>query len=133
MKLEKHLNDLQFDGIDYDRQIIQFVGPTGVGKTTTLAKIAAQSILQHEKKIAFITADTYRIAAIEQLKTYARILDVPLEVAYSIEDYKNALDKFQDYDIIFVDTAGRNFRDERYVHELKEVISFEKFTKSVRI
>ena len=124
-ELEKHLNDLQFDGIDYDRQIIQFVGPTGVGKTTTLAKVAAQSILQHEKKIAFITADTYRIAAIEQLKMYARILDVPLEVAYSIEDYKNALDKFQDYDIIFVDTAGRNFRDERYVHELKEVISFE--------
>ena len=107
--------NLQFDGINFNRKIIQFIGPTGVGKTTTLAKVAAQSILEHEKKIAFITADTYRIAAIDQLKTYARILNVPVEVAYSIEDYKNALNKFQDYDIIFVDTAGRNFRDVKYV------------------
>lgn len=128
--IENRLNELQFDGINYDRKIIQFIGPTGVGKTTTLAKVAAQSILEHKKKIAFITADTYRIAAIDQLKTYARILNVPVEVAYSIEDYKNALNKFQDYDIIFVDTAGRNFRDVRYVQELKEVVSFESLNVS---
>src|SRR5699024_11292904 len=64
-------------------KIIHFIGPTGVGKTTTLAKIAAEKILKNKHKIAFITTDTYRIAAVEQLKTYARILDVPVEVAYS--------------------------------------------------
>lgn len=122
------LEGLSFDGIDFNhQQVIQFVGPTGVGKTTTLAKVAAHSILKYKKKIAFITADTYRIAAIEQLKTYARILDVPIEVAYTIEDYQKALQKFKDYDLIFVDTAGRNFRDERYLQELKKVIAFEQF------
>src|SRR5699024_8519863 len=66
-------------GISFDNKVIQFVGPTGVGKTTTLAKVAALSVLQHKKKIAFITTDTYRIAAIDQLKTYAKILDVPVK------------------------------------------------------
>src|SRR5699024_11569601 len=78
-------------GTFYDhKQIIQFVGPTGVGKTTTLAKVAAKTILEQKKEVAFITMDTYRIAAIDQLKTYARILDVPIEVAYSLDDYKQA-------------------------------------------
>lgn len=130
-EIVSRLSGLSFDGIHFDKQqIIQFIGPTGVGKTTTLAKVAALSILQHEKKIAFITADTYRIAAIDQLKTYARILDVPIEVAYTISDYKNALQKFKDFDLVFVDTAGRNFRDERYVKELKDVIAFEQFKVS---
>src|SRR5699024_897848 len=71
---------------DDHKQIIQFVGPTGVGKTTTLAKVAAKTILEQKKEVAFITMDTYRIAAIDQLKTYARILDVPIEVAYSLDD-----------------------------------------------
>lgn len=106
-----------------DKKIIQFVGPTGVGKTTTLAKIAAMFMMEHQKKIAFITTDTYRIAAIEQLKTYARILNVPVEVAYSMEDYQRALQKFDSYDAIFVDTAGRNFRDEKYVQQLKTMLS----------
>ena len=124
-EIEKNLEHLSFEGIAEDKQIIQFVGPTGVGKTTTLAKIAASTMLEQNKQIAFITTDTYRIAAIEQLKTYARILDVPVEVAYSIEDYKKALNKFNSYDYIFVDTAGRNFRDERYVNELKNMINYD--------
>src|SRR5699024_10910696 len=110
---------------DDHKQFIQFVGPTGVGKTTTLAKVAAKTILEQKKEDAFITMDTYRIAAIDQLKTYARILDVTIEVAYSLEDYKQALQKFQQYDYIFVDTAGRNFRNLQYIQELKKMLTID--------
>ena len=126
-ELARQFARMHSPGIPFENQIIQFVGPTGVGKTTTLAKVAAHSMLEKKKKIAFITADTYRIAAIEQLKTYARILDVPLEVAYTISDYKAALEKFKDYDLIFVDTAGRNFRDATYVNELEQLIQFDSY------
>lgn len=105
-----------------NKKVIQFVGPTGVGKTTTIAKVAAKMMLEQKKRVAFITTDTYRIAAIEQLKTYAKILDVPLEVVYSKDDYEATLEKFADYDHIFVDTAGRNYRETNYVNELKNMI-----------
>ena len=118
LEIESRLSNTSFNGITYEQQVVHFVGPTGVGKTTTLAKIAAESILKDHKSVAFITSDTYRIAAIDQLKTYARILNAPIEVAYTIEDYHRALDKFSAYDLILVDTAGRNFRDEKYVKEL---------------
>src|SRR5699024_12709567 len=96
------------------------VGPTGVGKTTTLAKVAAKTILEQKKEVAFITMDTYRIAAIDQLKTYARILYVPIEVAYSLDDYKQALQKFQQYEYILVDTAGRNIANLHNIQEIKK-------------
>ncbi|HLR74711.1 MAG TPA: flagellar biosynthesis protein FlhF [Virgibacillus sp.] len=121
-EIEQRLGLLSFEGMTYSSRIIHFIGPTGVGKTTTLAKLAARSMLLDKKKVAFITTDTYRIAAIEQLKTYARILDVPVEVAYSIEDYQDAIEKFSHVDLIFVDTAGRNFRHENYVQELTNQI-----------
>lgn len=121
-EIESRLADITFEGITYEKKIFHFIGPTGVGKTTTLAKIAAKCMLQDHKKVAFITTDTYRIAAVEQLKTYARILDIPIEVAYTIEDYKEAVDKFSSYDAVLVDTAGRNFRDAKYINELKESI-----------
>ena len=120
--IHSELNTLPSRGITGERQIVQFVGPTGVGKTTTIAKIAAGLILQEKKKVAFITTDTYRIAAVEQLKTYARILNIPLEVAYHVEDYKQAIERFTDYDVILVDTAGRNFRTKTYVNQLKEMM-----------
>lgn len=123
-EISNRLANLSFEGIAYNKKIIHFVGPTGVGKTTSIAKVAAESMLKDQKKVAFITADTFRIAAIEQLRTYAKILDVPLEVAYDIKDYKLAIEKFREYDLILVDTAGRNFRDEKYVHELKQSIDF---------
>lgn len=112
------LQTVTFNGISKNKKVIQFIGPTGVGKTTTLAKIASNLILNEKKQVAFITTDTYRIAAVEQLKTYAQILHAPLEVAYSVEDYEDAIKKFESYDVILVDTAGRNFREEKYVNDL---------------
>ncbi|WP_156855438.1 flagellar biosynthesis protein FlhF [Oceanobacillus sp. AG] len=120
--IRNELNELSFQGITGEQQIVQFVGPTGVGKTTTIAKIAARLLLQEKKKVAFITTDTYRIAAVEQLKTYARILNVPLEVAYQVDDYRQAIETFTDYDVILVDTAGRNFREKAYINQLKEML-----------
>src|SRR5699024_7765726 len=122
-KIEQQLSQVSFANIYPHSKVVQFVGPTGVGKTTTIAKVAANSMLQHKHSVAFITADTYRIAAIEQLKTYATILNVPLEVVYSKEDYKKALQKFATYDLIFVDTAGRNYRENQYINEIKEFIT----------
>lgn len=123
LAIANRLADVSFQGVTYEEQIIRFVGPTGVGKTTTLAKIAANCMLKDGKKVAFITTDTYRIAAIEQLKTYARILDVPVEVAYTHDDYNRAIEKFSSYDVILVDTAGRNFRESKYVKELQRNIN----------
>ncbi|MFP7494066.1 flagellar biosynthesis protein FlhF [Terribacillus saccharophilus] len=108
--------------VQFEKRFIHLVGPTGVGKTTTIAKLAAKSALVDKKKVAFITTDTYRIAAIDQLRTYAKILEIPLEVAYSLEDYQEARKKLADYDLVFVDTAGRNFRDSEYVKELERTL-----------
>ncbi|QKS71420.1 flagellar biosynthesis protein FlhF [Paenalkalicoccus suaedae] len=107
------------------KRYLNVFGPTGVGKTTTIAKIASHAVIKENKKVAFITTDTFRIAAIEQLKTYAKILDVPVEVAYTIEDFKKAVDQFNDYDFILIDSAGRNFRNPLYVNQLKEIINFQ--------
>lgn len=109
----------------FKRKYVNILGPTGVGKTTTIAKIAAEYVMKHQKQIAFITTDTYRIGAIEQLKTYAEILRVPVEVAYNMEDFKQAAKRFAHYDHVFIDTAGRNFRNQEFVADLKGLIDFE--------
>lgn len=88
-----------------------FVGPTGVGKTTTIAKIASKFSVEQQKKIALLTADTYRIAAADQLRTYANILEVPFRIIYTIEEMKAALADFKDFDYIFVDTAGHSHQN----------------------
>lgn len=121
--ITKEFKHHTLSGIQPSTKIVQLIGPTGVGKTTTLAKLAAHSLMEQHKKVGFITIDTYRIAAIDQLKTYARILEVPFEVAYSLEDYKQAVQKLSHLDLIFVDTAGRNFREENYVTELTKYIT----------
>ena len=102
--------------------IVMFVGPTGVGKTTTLAKIAANYALNHQKDVGLITADTYRIAAVEQLRTYAEILGMPLNVVYSLNEISNIIEKYQDKDIIFIDTAGRSSRNKPHFNELKALV-----------
>lgn len=102
--------------------IVIFLGPTGVGKTTTLAKIAANYALNHKKKIGLITADTYRIAAVEQLKTYAEILGMPVKVIYTANEIKDAINQYSDKDIILVDTAGRSHRNKAQFDELKSLV-----------
>lgn len=106
--------------------VVIFVGPTGVGKTTTLAKVAAYYSLNQKKKVGLITADTYRIAAVEQLKTYAEILGMPVEVIYSINEINDAKDKYQDKDIIIIDTPGRSFRNKSQFDELKMLVDASK-------
>ena len=123
--LTEEVKDIDFGGISFTKKYINVVGPTGVGKTTTLAKLAAHCVLKHKKRVAFITTDTYRIAAIDQLMTYARILNVPLEVCYNIDDFQKATEKFSHYDVVLIDTAGRNFRNKQYVEDLKQIINFE--------
>jgi flagellar biosynthesis protein FlhF len=103
--------------------MIALVGPTGVGKTTTLAKLAANFCLKEHRAVGLITIDTYRIAAVEQLKTYARIIDVPLEVAATPRQLKEVVAQMADREIILVDTAGRSQRDAVKIKELKELFS----------
>lgn len=122
--LESMVADVDMGGIDFSKKYINIVGPTGVGKTTTIAKIAAHSVLKKHKKVALITTDTYRIAAVEQLKTYSKILNIPFEVAYSIEDFRKAKEQFSSYDLVLVDSAGRNFRNSLYVEEIRKIIDF---------
>lgn len=100
-----------------------FIGPTGVGKTTTLAKIAAEFSLNRQKTVGLITADTYRIAAIEQLKTYAEILNIPLKVVYSPNEINDALSQLSDRDLILIDTAGRSYKNKAHFDELKTLVS----------
>ena len=103
-------------------EIICFIGPTGVGKTTSIAKIAADYMLNKDKKVGLITADTYRIAAVEQLKTYGSILSIPVKVVESTSDLKKAIADFSGCDIILMDTAGRNYQQAQYIEELKQLL-----------
>ena len=92
-------------------KMVFFLGPTGVGKTTTIAKIASIFRVDQKKKVALLTADTYRIAAAEQLRTYANILEVPFRIIYTVEEIEKALEDFKDYDYILVDTAGHSHQN----------------------
>lgn len=99
-----------------------FIGSTGVGKTTTIAKIASSLIMNSNKEVVLFTADTYRIAAVDQLNTYADILNVPVEVIYPEDNIKAKLRKWKDADHIFIDTAGRSHRNEEHVEDLKVLL-----------
>ena len=92
-------------------KLVFFIGPTGVGKTTTIAKIASKFRVDEKKKVALLTADTYRIAAAEQLRTYAHILEVPFRVIYTVEEISKAMEDFRDYDYIMIDTAGHSHQN----------------------
>ena len=101
---------------------VALIGPTGVGKTTTIAKLAAHFALTEGKKVALLTVDTYRIAAVEQLKTYSQIIDIPIGVAYSQAEVLPAVAQFADYDLLLIDTAGRSQKNIMQVGELKALL-----------
>jgi flagellar biosynthesis protein FlhF len=103
-------------------KVVVLIGTTGVGKTTTLAKLAADFAFDKNKKVVLITVDTYRIAAVEQLRAYADILDIPLEVAFSPAEFKEAIEAYSDYDLMLIDTAGRSQRNSMQMAELKSFI-----------
>lgn len=104
-------------------RIISFIGPTGVGKTTTIAKIASRYVVDQKKQVALLTLDTYRIAAAEQLRTYANILMVPFRVVYTAEELATAIQDFQDYEYILVDTPGHSPQNREQLGNLKQMLA----------
>jgi flagellar biosynthesis protein FlhF len=113
--------------------VVFFVGPTGVGKTTTIAKIASLYRLEKQKKVALLTADTYRIAAAEQLRTYANILEVPFRVVYTADEVTAAIGDFKDYDFILVDTTGHSPNNESQFENMGDLINSVKTTAKKEI
>jgi flagellar biosynthesis protein FlhF len=100
-----------------------FVGPTGVGKTTTIAKIAAELVISQQRPVTLATTDTFKIAAVEQLQTYASILRIPLEVCPTAESLAQLAASLDPEHVVLIDTAGYGPKDERKLHELKETLS----------
>lgn len=105
------------------RRVAALVGPTGVGKTTTIAKLAANFRLREKRRVGLITVDTYRIAAVEQLRTYADIIDLPMHVVSTPREMRAAVAEMADFDLVLMDTAGRSPRDEVKLQELKSYLS----------
>lgn len=110
---------------DNKPKIVALIGATGVGKTTTLAKIAARFVLEQGVSAALITADTYRISAVEQLKTYSDIIGLPLEIVYAPDELKDAIRKHRDKQLILIDTAGRSQHNESQMKELRDFLAAE--------
>jgi flagellar biosynthesis protein FlhF len=109
--------------IDADRsRVVALVGPTGVGKTTTIAKLAANYRLREKRRVGLITVDTYRVAAVEQLRTYADIIDLPMEVVATPREMREAVARMSHLDLVLMDTAGRSPRDEVKIQELKSML-----------
>ena len=107
------------DNLNNRARTVALIGPTGVGKTTTIAKLAANFKLRQGKKVGLITIDTYRIGAVDQLRTYAQIIDVPLEVVVTPNDLRQAVELMSDMDIVLIDTAGRSQTDQLKIQELQ--------------
>jgi flagellar biosynthesis protein FlhF len=104
------------------RRIVALVGPTGVGKTTTIAKLAANFRLKEKRKVGLITVDTYRIAAVEQLRTYADIIDLPMAIVSTPREMREAVTRMSDLELVLMDTAGRSPRDEVKIQELRTML-----------
>jgi flagellar biosynthesis protein FlhF len=105
------------------RRIVAVVGPTGVGKTTTIAKLAAHFHLRGHRRVGLVTVDTYRIAAVDQLRTYADIIDLPMEVVSTPREMRAALAKLADMELVLLDTAGRSPSDDVKIQELKSMLN----------
>ncbi|MCE5334534.1 MAG: hypothetical protein LLG06_08065, partial [Desulfobacteraceae bacterium] len=106
--------------------VFTFVGPTGVGKTTTLAKLAAYLKIKRQVELGIISLDTYRIGAVDQLQTYANILEVPFSIAQTKAELFGALEEYRHCDAVLVDTTGRNFLDREHVRQLNELFGGER-------
>lgn len=105
-------------------KVVIFAGPTGVGKTTTIAKIASQFCVEQKKKVALLTTDTFRIAAAEQLRIYANILEVPFRIIYTTEEIEQAIKDFSEYDYLFVDTSGHSHQNKEQQENVEKLIDF---------
>jgi flagellar biosynthesis protein FlhF len=105
------------------RRVVALVGATGVGKTTTIAKLAANFRLRSGVKLGLVTVDTYRVAAVEQLRTYAEIIDLPMKVVTNPLEMRRALDELAGLDLVLIDTAGRSPKDELQIQELKSLLA----------
>lgn len=121
-RIVKMLSDFEVIGVDSPKSVF-FVGPTGVGKTTTIAKVASYFTLNMGKKVALVTSDTYRIAAVEQLRTYANILNIPIKVVYTKDELAEALAQFEDMDLVLIDTAGRSHKNAEHQQDLENLLS----------
>ncbi|MDW8799647.1 flagellar biosynthesis protein FlhF [Clostridium sp. A1-XYC3] len=102
--------------------VVVLVGPTGVGKTTTIAKLAGRFALIEKKKVGLITIDTYRIGAVEQLRTYADIMNIPFRVVFTMKDMETAVEAMDDCDVILIDTTGRSSKNTMQISELRAFI-----------
>jgi flagellar biosynthesis protein FlhF len=110
--------------LDSKQKVVSFIGPTGVGKTTTMAKIAAHFAVENDKKVGLITADTYRIAAVEQLQTYSKIIDIPFAVCYSSSKLEEMIrGQFRNCDLILIDTPGSSWKDQQQLSRLKGFVN----------
>jgi len=109
---------------------VAFIGPTGVGKTTTIAKLAANFALNQGHKVALVTTDTYRISAVEQLKTYADIIDIPIEVVYTPDELKAAIFRHRDKQLILLDTAGRSPHNQYQLAELQSLLAVDPYIET---
>lgn len=114
---------LEDTGESQGPKVIFFVGPTGVGKTTTIAKIASTFRVEQKKKVTLLTADTYRIAAAEQLRTYANILQVPFKVVYTAQEITDTIEEYSDYDYILIDTTGHSPNNEAQRESMSDLIN----------
>lgn len=112
----------KIEPIDGMTKFLFFIGPTGVGKTTTIAKLTAQFMLKEDLKVALLTSDTYRIAAEEQLKTYAGIMNVPIDIIYTPEELKDKLETYKEYDLVFVDTVGHSYKNQEQCEQLQMLL-----------
>jgi len=123
--LQESVNQIQPIQLNSGRKgmIVFMVGPTGVGKTTTIAKLAANLTFLEGKDVALITLDTYRVSAAEQLRTFADIISIPISVVFTTTELIDAIKKYQEKDIIFVDTAGRSPYNTEQMQELQEFVT----------
>ncbi len=105
-----------------DRHVVALIGPTGVGKTTTIAKLAAGFRIEQKRRVGLLTIDTFRIAAVQQLKAYAEIMDLPMQVVERASDMGPALEELGDVDLVLIDTAGRSPRSDVRIDQLVDLL-----------